>query len=202
MPQTRLDLSQLARPDAGAAVDGPFEKGDRRVERHLEPDREFRRPDGTVLRLHGRALMLIRNVGLHMMTDIVQLDGPAMVPEGILDAAITALAGLNDLRVRRRSAEQPDRLPLCGEAEAARSRRDGFCRRDPGAGGAPRGTARRSLKIGIMDVGAALEPSTSRHCVHAAADRVVFINNRLPRPDRRRDPHQHGKPGRCSPRAT
>jgi malate synthase len=151
-----------------------FQKGARRIERHLEADREFTRPDGTTLRLHGRALMLIRNVGLHMMTDAVRLDGRD-VPEGILDAAITALVGLRDVTARgglrnsrtgslyvvKPKLHGPDETAFAVEVLARAERLAGL--------------PARSLKIGIMDEERRTTVNLAA-CVRAAADRVVFIN--------------------------
>src|SRR3546814_14741048 len=72
-------------------------KGDRVIERRLNPVRVYTAPDGSSLTLHGRSLMLVRNVG-HLMTidAILDRDGKE-VPEDILDALFTALIAKHDL---------------------------------------------------------------------------------------------------------
>jgi len=73
-----------------------FEKNGKKLERKLNPDRSFISKEGQGLKLHGRSLLLIRNVG-HLMTNssIILKDG-SEVPEGILDAFITTTAALHD----------------------------------------------------------------------------------------------------------
>ena len=80
-----------------------FEKNGKKLERKLNPDRSFISKDGHGLKLHGRSLLLIRNVG-HLMTNssIILKDG-SEVPEGILDALITTTAALHDLKKKRNS---------------------------------------------------------------------------------------------------
>jgi malate synthase len=152
-----------------------FQKGDQSIERRLDPDRAFRRPDGSSMSLHGRSLMLVRNVGIHMMTDAVRLEG-ADVPEGMLDAAITALIGRHDLkkdggslRNSRARSIYIVKPKLHGPEETAFT--VAVFERAERLAGLPAGT----LKIGIMDE----ERRTTLNlaaCIKAAADRVVFIN--------------------------
>ena len=83
-----------------------FEKNGKNLERKLNPDRSYISKDGKGLRLHGRSLLLIRNVG-HLMTNssILLKDG-SEVPEGIMDAFITTAAAIHDLNKKKNSRFQ------------------------------------------------------------------------------------------------
>jgi malate synthase len=80
-----------------------FEKNGKIFERKLNPNRSYISKDGVGLKLHGRSLLLIRNVG-HLMTNsaIILKDG-SEIPEGIMDAFITSAACLHDLKKKSNS---------------------------------------------------------------------------------------------------
>ncbi len=80
-----------------------FEKQGKQLKRKLNPDRSYISNSGKNMKLHGRSLLLVRNVG-HLMTNpsIILNDG-SEVPEGILDAFITSAACLHDLKLKGNS---------------------------------------------------------------------------------------------------
>ena len=149
-------------------------KDDGVLERRLEEDRRYTAPNGEPFALPGRALMLLRNVGLHLYTDAVTAGGEP-VPEGFLDAMVTALAAKHDLlgngRFRNSAAGSIYivKPKLHGPEEAAATV-ELFERVEDALG-----LERLTIKIGIMDEERRATLNL-KECIRRAENRVIFIN--------------------------
>jgi len=149
-----------------------FTKGGETLTRSLNKDKEYTDSNGKIFSLSGTSLTLVRNVGIHMMTELVtNLDG-SPIPEGILDAMVTSLIALHDLKIKANSKkgsfyivkpklhgpeEVEFTMKLFSLVEKALSLKE------------------NTLKIGVMDE----ERRTTlnlKSCIHAARNRIIFIN--------------------------
>ena len=82
-----------------------FEKKGKSLLRKLNPDRKYITKNGVESRLHGRALLLNRNTGHLMTSPAILLQDGSEIPEGIMDAFITSLCSLHDLKIKKNSKE-------------------------------------------------------------------------------------------------
>ena len=149
-----------------------FEKNGKKLERKLNPDRSYISRDGKGLKLHGRSLLLIRNVG-HLMTtpSIILKDGKEM-PEGIMDAFLTTAAAVHDLKKNKNSKKGSIYIvkpKMHGPEETAFT--DSIFSKVEELLNLEKNTC----KIGIMDE----ERRTSvnlKECIRTLKNRVFFIN--------------------------
>ena len=151
-----------------------FPKGNGHIDRKLNADRNYQSPAGGSVQIPGRSLMLIRNVGHLMTTDLVLHQGRE-APEGIVDAVVTAmiamidLKGLGQYQNSRAGSVYIVKPKMHGPDEVAFANtlfdrvEDLF------------GLERHTLKIGVMDE----ERRTTvnlKECIRAVKDRIIFIN--------------------------
>jgi len=153
-------------------LEDTFEKGGRTMTRRLNADRVYSDRRGEPMHLKGRALLLVRNVGHLMKTNMVLDENGQPVGEGLIDAAVTALCALHDRTSRLNSRHGAIYVvkPKMHGSKEVQFACDVFSMVEEMLG-----LADNTIKIGIMDE----ERRTSANlkaAIHAARHRVFFIN--------------------------
>ena len=150
-----------------------FEKNGKKLIRKLNPDRKYITKEGNLSKLHGRALLLNRNVGHLMKNSAILLQDGSEIPEGIMDAFITTLCAVHDLKSKRNSRagsvyivkpkmHGPDE---CAFTDLIFTKVEEVLELKP-----------NTIKVGLMDE----ERRTSanlKECIRALSKRIVFQNS-------------------------
>ena len=152
-----------------------FKKGDKTITRRLNPDRVYKGTSGETVIMQGRSLLLVRNVGHLMTTDAILDRQGNEIPEGLMDAMVTSLCSLHDLKgtgtlknsregniyIVKPKMHGPEEVQFCNDVMDAVE--DAL------------GLKRNTIKVGVMDE----ERRTSvnlKESIRAVKDRVFFIN--------------------------
>ena len=153
-------------------LESKVKKNGKEFLRKLNPDRHYTAVDGSEIILHGRALLLNRNVG-HLMTNpAIKLKNGSEIPEGIMDAFVSTICALHDFKNKRNSRTNSVYIvkpKMHGPDEVAFTNKI-FSKVEDVLN-----LKKYTIKVGIMDE----ERRTTvnlKECIRQVKDRIVFIN--------------------------
>lgn len=152
-----------------------FKKGNQTVDRSLNENREYTTATGERLILSGRSLLLVRNVGHLMKTDLILNDSGEEMPEGIIDTVVTSLIAKHDLLSNGRFKNSQTGSVYIVKPKMHGSEEVAFANTLFERVEQLLGLAKHTLKIGVMDE----ERRTSlnlKQCIFKVKDRIFFIN--------------------------
>ena len=149
-----------------------MQKNGKKIIRKLNSDRTYTAKNGGVINLHGRALLLNRNVGHLMTNSAINLKDGSEIPEGIMDAFISTLCALHDFKNNKNSRTQSVYIvkPKMHGPEEVEFTNNLFGKVEETLS-----IKKYSIKVGIMDE----ERRTTinlKECIRQVKDRIVFIN--------------------------
>ena len=149
-----------------------MEKNGKKFIRKLNPDRNYIGKDGSSIKLHGRALLLNRNVGHLMTNSAIKLKDGSEIPEGILDAFVSSLCAMHDFKNQINSRTNSVYIvkPKMHGPEEVEFTNSIFKNVEDVLG-----IKKYSIKVGIMDE----ERRTTlnlKECIRKVKERIVFIN--------------------------